>query len=155
VGWSYSLNVAALAPGSHTLKIVATDSAGSTGSSQVAFVAAGSPTPSVYIDSPKAGATLSGTATIGGWAIEDIIEAGPYAVSLVVVFVDGTQVGTATYGGARPDVCNVYPGRVECPNVGWSYSLNVSALAAGSHTLNIVATDTSGTTGSSQVTFLK
>ncbi len=107
-------------------------------------------TPFVDIDVPAVNATLSGTTTISGWAIESTSVVGN-AVSAVTVFVDETQVGTATYGTSRTDVCATYPGRLGCPNVGWTYNLNVSALSAGSHTLKIVATDSAGVSGYNQV----
>jgi hypothetical protein len=154
VGWSYSLNVSALAGGSHTLKIVAADSAGNSGSSQLTFTTQPPVLPSVWIDNPVANAMLSGTVAINGWAIENTSVAGPNAVTSVAVLLDGTQVGTAI-STSRPDVCAALPGRLGCPNVGWSYSLDVSALAGGSHTLQIVATDSVGNTGSNQVSFVK
>jgi hypothetical protein len=155
VGWTYSLNVNTLTSGAHVLKIVATDSAGNSGSSQVNFTAVVTTVPSITIDAPAPNATLAGTVSASGWAIENKTVVGPYAVQSVTVFVDGTQVGTATYGTARVDVCNAYPGRLGCPNVGWSYSLNVSSLSSGSHTLKFVATDTAGNSTSAQNTFTK
>ena len=76
------------------------------------------------------------------------------AISSVQIKVDGTVVGTATYGLSRPDVCAVYPGRPGCPNVGYSYSLNTSSLSAGTHTITVTATDSDATPdcGSSSVT---
>jgi len=53
-------------------------------------------------------------------------------------------VGTATYGPSRPDVCAVYPRRSGCPNVGFSYSLNTSALSVGAHIIAVTATDSDG-----------
>jgi YD repeat-containing protein len=150
VGWSYNFNVSLLAGGSHTLKVVATDSAGNTGSNQVTITTT-PVVPWVDIDVPASGATLSGTTTISGWALDGLNAVGPNAVSSLAVFVDGTQVGLATYGFSRPDVCGALPGRPGCPNVGWSYNLNASLLAGGSHTLKVVATDSAGNTGSSQV----
>ena len=152
VGWTYNLDTTALTAGSHNLTVVATDSAGITGSSQSTFTANA---PFVAIDAPSAGASLSGIATIGGWAIENLSDVGPNAVISVAVLVDGAQVGIATYGGSRPDVCAVYPGRRGCPNVGWTYNLNTTSLTAGSHTLTIVATDSAGITGSGQAAFTK
>jgi hypothetical protein len=154
VGWSYNLNVTSLSAGSHTLKVVATDTASVSGSNQVTFLVAAI-TPWVDIDVPFAGATLSGTTTISGWALEGLNAAGPNAIASVAVLVDGTQVGTATYGSNRSDVCSALTGRPGCPNVGWTYNLNVSALTAGSHTLEILATDTVGLMGSNQVSFTK
>ena len=100
VGWSYNLNTSALAGGSHTLKVIATDSASVTGFAQVTFTTAGV-LPFVDIDVPAANASLSGTTTISGWALEGLNAAGPNAISSVTILVDGTQVGTATYGSNR------------------------------------------------------
>ena len=141
MGWTYNLNTSALAGGSHTLKVIATDSASVTGFAQVTFTTAGVP-PFVDIDLPAANASLSGTTTISGWALEGLNAAGPNAIASVTIKVDGTAVGTATYGSARSDVCTALPGRPGCPNVGWTYNLDVTALSAGTHTLTVVATDT-------------
>jgi len=115
------------------------------GSSQTASislttVAAAAIIPSVHIDMPASGATVSGTATVAGWAIDNASTAGT-AVGSVQVLVDGTPVGAATYGVNRPDVCAAYPGRPGCPSVGYSYSLNTATLTPGSHTVTVTATD--------------
>ena len=76
------------------------------------------------------------------------------AISSVQVKVDGTVVGTATYGLSRPDVCAVYPAGPAVPNVGYSFSLDTSTLSVGTHTITVTATDSDGTpdSGSSSVT---
>jgi hypothetical protein len=79
---------------------------------------------------------VSGTVGIWGWAVDAY--AGGTAISNVQIQVDGVVVGTATYGSSRPDVCSTYTG---CPNVGFSYSLDTSSLAAGTHTITAIATD--------------
>ena len=86
--------------------------------------------PTVWIDAPASGATVSGIVSISGWAVDNASVVGT-AISSVQVKVDGTVVGTATYGSSRPDVCAVYPGRPGCPNVGYYYSLNTSTLSVG------------------------
>src|SRR5258708_39754629 len=57
----------------------------------------------IYSDSPAAGATLSGVAALGGWAVDDTA-----SISSVTLAVDGAAYGAAAYGGARPAVCAVY-----------------------------------------------
>ena len=114
------------------------------------------PAPTVYIDAPAAGSTVSGTVTVVGWAIDNSSTVGT-AISSVQVKVDGTIVGAATYGLSRPDVCAVYPGRPGCPNVGYSFSLDTSTLTVGSHTITVTATDsdTSPDSGSASVNVTK
>jgi FtsP/CotA-like multicopper oxidase with cupredoxin domain len=100
--------------------------------------------PTVYLDSPLAGASVSGTVAVVGWAIDNEWFAES-AIALVEVFVDGVKVGNAS-AASRPDVCAAYPGRAGCPNVGFSYVWNTSALSIGNHTLQIVATDSDAPT---------
>ena len=112
--------------------------------------------PSVHIDAPAPGATVSGTAAVSGWAIDNASTVGT-AITTVQVKVDGAAVGNATYGVGRPDVCVAYPGRPGCPNVGYSYLLNTAALASGSHTITVTATDSANPsdTGSATITVQK
>ena len=154
VGYSYSLNTSTLTAGTHTITVTATNSDPTplTGSYSVTLTVQATP-PTVWIDTPASGATISGIVSITGWAVNNALAVGT-AISSVQVQVDGTVVGTATYGSDRPDVCAVYPGRPGCPNVGYSYSLNTSTLTAGTHTITVTATNSDPTplTGSYSVT---
>jgi len=145
VGFTYALNTAGLSAGAHTVTVVATDTdvIPDSGSFSVTVNVVALPPPMIYIDSVPSGGTVSGVTTISGWAIN-----GTTAIDNVQVKVDGTVVGTASYGTPRLDVCVVYPGRPGCPNVGFTYSLNTAALSTGAHTVTVVATDTNGTPGS-------
>jgi hypothetical protein len=112
--------------------------------------------PTVHIDAPMPGATVSGTIAVSGWAIDNDSTVGT-AITGVQVLVDEAAVGTATYGVSRPDVCTAYPGRPGCPNVGYTYSLNTATLAPGPHTITVKATDSASPpdTGSIAVTVQK
>jgi hypothetical protein len=157
VGYSFSLNTFSLSSGTHTITVTATDSdeTPDMGSTSVTVTVQPTP-PTVYIDTPPQGSTVSGTVTVSGWAIDNSSGVGT-AISNVQVKVDGTVVGTATYGNSRPDVCAVYPGRPGCPNVGYSFSLNTSSLGSGTHTITATATDSDATpdTGSASVSVTK
>jgi len=99
--------------------------------------------PTVWIDQPVAGATISGTVTVSGWAVDNGTVVGT-AINSVQVKVDGTVIGAAAYGSSRADVCAVYVGRPGCPNVGYSFPWNTSGLSAGVHILTVTATDGNG-----------
>ena len=51
--------------------------------------------------------------------------------------IDGISYGSAAYGGNRQDVCNAYPGRPSCPNVGWNFGLDTTQLINGLHVLGL------------------
>jgi len=112
--------------------------------------------PSVHIDAPVPGATISGTVSVAGWAIDNASTVGT-AITNVQVKVDGAAGSNATYGVMRPDVCLAYPGRPGCPAVGFSYSLDTAALTPGSHTITVTATDSASPpdTGSATITVQK
>jgi N-acetylmuramoyl-L-alanine amidase len=154
VGFSYQLNTTTLSPGQHTITVSATDTDGvpDTGTATVAVMVTAVP-PSVQIDAPAAGSVLSGVATVSGWALDNRLLVGT-AIGSVQVKVDGVTVGAASYGVNRPDVCNNYPGRPGCPNVGYTYQLNTTTFSPGTHTITVSATDTDGTpdVGSASVT---
>jgi hypothetical protein len=107
--------------------------------------------PSVVIDTPASSAVLnSGNVALTGWAIDNISQ--PLgSVASVKVLVDGTFAGTAAYGTSRQDVCTAYPGRAGCPNVGYTFALN---LPVGTHTVMVSASDNNSTPniGTSSIT---
>ena len=58
------------------------------------------------------------------------------------ILLDGTPVGTASYGIRRPDVATVYPNAPE--QIGFSYPLDTRPYPNGSHQLSVRAIDKSG-----------
>ena len=93
-------------------------------------------TPIGSVDTPAPSAQLSGTTSVAGWAFDDT------AVSKVVIYIDGVLAGTATYGGSRPDVASDWP---HAPSaIAYSFSLDTTKYANGSHTMEVRAIDTSG-----------
>jgi hypothetical protein len=156
VGFNFTLDTLTLTNGPHTITVWATDTDSSpdTGSASVNVTVLNGG-PSVNIDTPVAGASVSGTITVSGWAIDNVTAIGTAInPNSLQVTVDGVLMGTATYGVNRPDVCAAYPGRPGCPNVGFTFELNTSGLAPGAHTLTVFATDTDPIpdTGSASVT---
>jgi hypothetical protein len=138
VGWSYALDTTLLADGAHRLALTARSSGGTYTTVESQFTVSNASTSSpfhAYIDYPTATSVVSGTPAISGWALHDNAR-----VSLVTISVDGVPDGFTTDSIARPDVCAVYPGRANCPNTGWKYSLNTLKFADGRHTLDITLT---------------
>jgi hypothetical protein len=90
-----------------------------------------------FLDAPQTGDTISGTsATLSGWTF------GTSPISDVQILVDGTVIGSATYGLSRPDVAAAYPGQSD--NTGFQYSLDTTRFSNGQHSIVVKVTDTSG-----------
>jgi Big-like domain-containing protein len=156
VGFTYQLDTTKFTPGAHTITVLATatDPTQDAGSSTVTVTVTVAPTPpTVRIDLPTPGSTVSGTVTVSGWAIDNASVVGK-AIRSVQVKVDGKAVGDTTYGVNRPDVCKLYPRRPGCPNVGFTYQLDTTKFTQGPHMITVSATDTHPTpdVGSSSVT---
>jgi len=107
--------------------------------------------PSLFIEAPTSGAQVSGTVNVSGWALDNTTMVGT-AISTVQVKVDGVVVGYASYGTARADVCNAFPDRPGCPNVGFAFPLNTCTLTAGPHNVTVTATDSDSIPDSASAT---
>ncbi|HXP08873.1 MAG TPA: choice-of-anchor D domain-containing protein, partial [Acidobacteriaceae bacterium] len=146
VGWSLALDTGLLSNGSHTVSITATTADGRSATANAPFTVANWSSTgnamTLNIDKPAAnGPPLTGVTQIGGWAVDSTT-----AIAAVQISVDGVQQGTATYGGARSDVCAVYTNSPGCPKVGWNYTLNTRVLTDGNHTLAVTGTTADGQT---------
>jgi hypothetical protein len=119
--WSFSLNTAAYATGTHTIYVRATDTSGNKAWASISLTF-GSDTviPKVAISSPAPGATIGGTVSVTGTALDNV------GVAKVELRVDN----------------NAY--QLASGTTSWSFSLNTAAYASGSHTIYVRATDTSG-----------
>jgi hypothetical protein len=152
ISWTFSLNTAQLADGSHTLGVTATAAAGTSYVTSAAFRIANwtSPSPTrISIDVPNASSPVfKGVAAFGGWAIN------PNApIASVTATVDAVSFGAASYGGNRGDVCSKYPSSPGCPDVGWNLLVDTTFLANGTHTLGMTATTTDGQSFTSSSSF--
>ena len=93
------------------------------------------------IERPGAGAFVTGTVVLSGFAI-DLASTSGTGIDRVHIYLDGpvgtgTIIGGATYGLARPDVAAQYGARFG-PS-GWELAWNTSAIAPGVHTLTLYA----------------
>jgi uncharacterized protein (TIGR03437 family) len=147
VGFNSLLDTSIIGNGVHTIQVTVTDTAGNRFTSTVSNVtvsnnAAAYPT-HLGIDSPYGGATYHGVVQFAGWALND--------TSVIVSFkgnIDAMPINAnaVSYGAPRPDVCAAahYPGRPNCPNVGWAYLADLSGLANGTHTFSLTAIAANG-----------
>jgi hypothetical protein len=108
--------------------------------------------PRLWADVPSYMQVINDPTDFFGWAIDR-----ESAIVSVKFYVDGIQVQLQgyNYGGARTDVCSTL-GLSKCPYCpsGWGGKFDPSALANGTHTLHITATDVSGKTAPFDTTFV-
>ncbi|OLD96931.1 MAG: hypothetical protein AUG80_12850 [Candidatus Rokubacteria bacterium 13_1_20CM_4_68_9] len=120
--------------GTKTLTVSARDAAGNTGSASLSVTVANGTTPppplTARFMSPANGATVSGTVTVG-------MEVGGAsgASNTFRLTIDGTLASTQTVAGTTA-----------------SFAWNTSALANGSHTLALSASDAAGRTVTATIT---
>lgn len=93
--------------------------------------------PLAYVASPGHLQTVSGTVPAAGWAVDEsgVVSLG-FAVDGVSVVLPGPG-----YGTYRPDVCTAHPevSDPNCPYVGWTGTLDTTAIDNGSHTPTLTA----------------
>ncbi|HMF76876.1 MAG TPA: Ig-like domain-containing protein, partial [Bryobacteraceae bacterium] len=151
VGWSFSLDTTRFADGVHTLGVTEVMADGTFFTATSSFTVANWSTANpmkIMIDSPTPQAPLVfGIINLQGWVIN-----GSVPIANVTLAIDGVPFGNAGYGAPRPDVCSAFAS-TNCPNVGWSYTLNTTFLANGQHTLGVTGTTTLGQTSTSTVVF--
>jgi N-acetylmuramoyl-L-alanine amidase len=90
------------------------------------------------IEQPLDGNMFSGIMQLRGWALDW------EGVQRVEVFVDGADVGTASYGHVRPLITPVYPGYPDAAAPGWEHSFDTTDFSNGEHFLEVVVTDDLG-----------
>ena len=151
VGFQTDVNLGPLnlASGPHTIFVRITNSRGvSTDSATVSFNVDAAPArlPKGAIEAPAAGAELSGTAVVKGFAYGD-----DFLVNRVDVLIDGVNYPLAIYGAPRPDICAPLAGPTtppNCPNVGWTLTLNTRTgtppLPDGPHSMQLRVLDQTG-----------
>jgi hypothetical protein len=126
--WSFLLDTAGYANGSHTIAARATDTSGNTtdASVSVAFSNAvpDSTPPTVSISLPSPGASVAGTIAVSGSASDNA------ALAKVEISVDAGAYQLAE------------------GTTSWRYSLDTTSYSDGSHTVATRATDTSGNASS-------
>jgi hypothetical protein len=140
--YAFAWNSAAVADGNHTLQAKAWDAASHSTLSASVQVKVDNTIPQMWIDAPAGGEVVAGTSyQILGWATD------PSRVVSLAFTLDGASLALNApyfYGVGRSDVCSVHPGDPGCPNVGFAATFDSTRFAAGSHTLQVSATDAAG-----------
>jgi hypothetical protein len=147
-GFSFTYPAGSLAIGTHTVTAVATNGGGvavTLGSRTVtSAVVYAAPVGNLEqaVDAATGAATVptSDTLFVGGW-VADPVDGSPLVN--VKVYIDGAAVGTPTLGGSRPDVATA-TGNPAYTNSGFSFSYSAGLLAAGPHTVTVVAVNSHG-----------
>ncbi len=149
VGFTYALDTTHLTNGTHALEITSSTPTGKRASASAQFtVSNSSPSAMIAIDYPNGRSIpVSGILTTSGWAIKSGVR-----ITSVTITVDNVPVGTAL-PVSRPDVCAAYPGQPQCPNVGWTFFFDTSALIDGQHILGVIALAADGTADTNITSF--
>ena len=127
--YTYSWDTTKISNGSHTLKAIAKDTAGTstTSAGNTVTVSNAVAPPVVSITAPAGGMTVSGTITVSGTASSRL------SISSVQVSVDSGGFSNASGTNS------------------WSFSLDTASLSNATHTLTAKATDSSGAIASSSL----
>lgn len=152
-GWGYMLLTYYLpngGNGTYTLIAKATDSEGKTvtlGSKTIKVDNANADKPFGALDTPEQGGAVSGSKYINwGWALTPQTKKIATNGSTIKVVVDGVNIGNPNYNIYREDIARLFPGyRNTNGAVGYFY-LDTTAYENGIHSIQWVATDSSGKT---------
>ncbi|MBX0327343.1 C39 family peptidase [Oscillochloris sp. ZM17-4] len=91
--------------------------------------------PAGVIDAPASGASIQGTVTVSGWAI-DAAAWGGTDIDQVQIYSGATLLGAASYGQARADVAAAYSDS-RYTGAGYSYTLDTKRITNGPATLQV------------------
>lgn len=149
---SATLNLPGLGilPGNHTLSLRVTNTRGAfsdfPANSTLPFTMTAGTTaaPTVAIESPKAGDTISGILTVTGYALDETLR-----ISRMDLMVDGFVYAPISYGLVRAEICaNLNSKSANCPRVGFGLALNtlntVPPMPDGPHGLQVRVFDSTG-----------
>jgi lysophospholipase L1-like esterase len=131
-GYLFQLNTTTVPNGTYTLQSIASDTAGNSGSSIGIPITVANPPPNTSVVIPS-----SGGATVSGTTVLDATAADAGGVAKVQFTLTGGSLNQTVVGTATPTI------------YGYLFQLNTSTVPNGSYTLQSVATDAAGNSGSS------
>lgn len=150
-GWGYMLLSYFLpdgANGVYVLTAIATDLSGkqtTLGSKTITVDNANASKPFGAIDSPAAGAEVSGSNyRNAGWALTPLPNMIPIDGSTMSVYIDGVSKGHPVYNIYRADIAGLFPTYLNSGGAHASFNFDTTAYKNGIHTIAWTATDNGG-----------
>ena len=101
----------------------------------------------IRLEEPADSFVHMGVGNLRGWALSSV------GIRKVEAYLDGNLVADVPYGGTRGDVASAFPGISGSDRSGFSMAFNYSGIAAGAHTLEVVAHSIDNKTVSKRVEF--
>ncbi|MDP4143924.1 MAG: Ig-like domain-containing protein [Bacillota bacterium] len=137
-GYQYALDLSKMTPGSHSVSVVSVGNDGSKVSKTIT-ISIGQLPPRMDIEYPQNNASISNKSiNISGWALNSS------GVKEDDVYVDGVLIGQAQTMLSRADVDAVYSGYQNGKNCGYQYTVDLSKIAPGSHSISVVSVGNDG-----------
>lgn len=137
-----------LGNGTYNIHAIATDGIGQTtdlGVRTINVDNAASTLPFGTIDTPAAGATISGTAYINfGWALTPPPNIIATDGSTITVFIDNAAIGHPDYNNGRADIESLFPGYANTDGAVGFFIINTTTLSNGLHQISWSVTDSAG-----------
>jgi hypothetical protein len=96
----------------------------------------------IYVDTPTSGQTIKSNYVIAGWALN------ASGIKEVDISIDGVKQAAVTTGLSRTDVNQAFPGYPGGATSGFSSTVNIDAIAPGTHTILVQATGNDGSVSS-------
>ncbi len=99
------------------------------------------------IDIPAHGGEASGSAyRCQGWVLTPLPNKIPEDGSTINVYIDGINVGNATYNFYREDIATIFPGFTNSNGAGAYFDFDTTSYENGIHSINWSVTDDAGNT---------
>jgi hypothetical protein len=130
-GWVYTWNTTTVPDGAYTVQSVATDSLGGTGTSAGITIVVDNSPPTTAVLSPASGSTEHGSVVL------DATSSSVHPISKIQYEITGGSYADSVIGTASASI------------FGWVYTWNTATVPNGTYTLQTVATDSLGGTGTS------
>ncbi len=153
-GWGYMMLTNFLprgGNGTYILNAIATDFSGQSftlGTKTINVDNQNAKLPFGAIDTPLQGGGASGKTYINfGWVLTPPPNLIPIDGSTIFVLIDSVPIHKVTYGDARTDIRDLFPGYLNHEAAGGHYYIDTSKYSNGVHTIAWVATDNAGNTG--------